>query len=116
MICESVANSEKHRGEERRSDHRYPIRGTVEYRIVRNGEVTKAGIGLASDISDTGILFDAGQPLTSGVDLELLIPWPAAPNAAGRVELRAAARIVRSNENWCAARILHYGFQLRPRT
>ena len=116
MICESVANNEKHRSEERRSDRRYPIQGSVEYRIVRNGQVTKTGIGLASEISDTGILFDAGQPLISGVDLELLIPWPGARNAAGRVELCAAARIVRSNENWCAARILHYGFQLRPRT
>jgi len=111
-----VANSDQYPVEERRLQRRYPIEGEVEYRIVRQGQVASTGIGVVSDLSDTGILFNAGQALCPGWNLELLIPWPTARNPLGRVDVCAVARIVRTEENWCAARILKYDFQFRPCT
>ena len=96
----------RHSIPDRRSARRYQVDVTLEFRIVRGGEVIRTGRGLTSNISESGLLFQCEEPLAPGLDIELSINWLGHES----LQVRAAGRTVRTEDGHCAVTILHYDF------
>lgn len=100
-------------GDERRSASRYPLDTAIEYCVLdpRFGDHVAKGRGL--DISETGVLFQPGEPLADGLEIQLSIPWPWSPGMV-RVRLNVTGRIVRTDDTGCALQIRCYQFHVVP--
>jgi hypothetical protein len=61
---------------ERRRDGRYPVQVDLEYRTISGGASARGGVGRTVNISSSGVLFESGEALPPGIDLELSIAWP----------------------------------------
>ena len=99
---------------DRRASGRYPIEAEADYRLYRQGRLVQAGRARTINLSSSGVLFDAGKPLTPGIRIELSIPWPARLGEEGvALRLWVEGRTVRAQAGATALRILSYEFRTR---
>ena len=99
------------RGDDRRSNARYPLESDSAYRIVRGQLVVETGSGRTVNISARGVLFQSTRALPVGEPVELSIAWPARLDDTVRLQLCIKGRTVRSNSNSTAVQIQRYGFR-----
>src|SRR5438552_2416833 len=96
---------------DRREGRRYSIQMDLRWRLIRRRKLLSSGSGSTVDLSSAGILFDAGRPLPAGLDVELSIAWPVLLNDKSPMQLVVSGRIVRSNGNHVAFRMVQHEFR-----
>ena len=96
---------------ERRNSDRFPIVREVRYRILNSRGGQESGTGKTIDISSTGILFTADQPLSPGRRLEISVSWPAQLDGKCGLKLVARGRVIRSKGTTVALEIEKYEFR-----
>lgn len=100
---------------DRRFSRRYPISVDLEYKAAGNDGMIIEGFGRTLNLSASGVLFEADQPLRPGMRIELSIAWPALLNGSLALNLRVCGRVARSDGNTYAIRIREHEFCLRGR-
>jgi hypothetical protein len=96
---------------DRRGDRRYEIRLDTRWRLVRRRKVLDSGSGRTVDFSSGGVLFEAGRQLPFGLNVELSVAWPVLLHNAAPLQLVVHGRIVRSNGNHTAIRMVQHEFR-----
>jgi hypothetical protein len=96
---------------DRRQDRRYTLTLDLRWRLVRRRKVLESGSGRTLDLSSSGALFDAGQPLPVGLNVELSIAWPALLHNIAPMQLAVSGRIVRAAGGRVAVRVLQHEFR-----
>ena len=104
------ANAEQIAGD-RRDDRRYEINLELRYRLVRRKKVLETGVGRTLDLSSGGILLEADRPLPVGLNLEISITWPVLLHNVAPLQLSVSGRIVRSEGNRVAIRMVQHEFR-----
>ena len=87
---------------ERRQDRRYRIPLDLRWKLLHRRRVRAEGTGRTIDLSSGGVLFDAEEQLPFGMQVELLIEWPAVLNDRVPMQLFVSGRIVRSTASQTA--------------
>jgi c-di-GMP-binding flagellar brake protein YcgR len=98
-------------GGDRRQDRRYDIQLDLRWKLIRRRRLIETGPGFTMDISSGGMLFDAGQQLPAGLNVELLISWPVMLHNTAPLQLVVTGRIVRSNGTRAAIRMTQHEFR-----
>ncbi len=80
---------------EKRKAVRYPLSQHLSYRILDARSHYRPGTGVTVDMSSSGVLFAAEQPLPSGKRVELSIHWAAQRDGGWWLKLVVTGRIVR---------------------
>ena len=75
----------------------------------RGGE--EMGVGRTVDMSSSGVLFTAQQPLFPGRRLEISVSWPAQLDNKCPLKLVARGKIIRSEAGKVAIEIQQYEFR-----
>ncbi len=96
---------------ERRNSDRFPIVRDVRYRVLNSRGGPESGTGKTIDISSTGILFTADQPVSPGRRLEISVSWPAQLDGKCGLKLVARGRVIRSKGTTVALEIEKYEFR-----
>jgi len=95
----------------RRQDRRYELSMDLRWKLIRRRKLLSEGIGRTIDLSSGGILIEADRPLPVGLNLELAINWPVALNNGAALQLAVAGKIVRSQGNLVAIRMIQHEFK-----
>src|SRR2546425_12528830 len=98
---------------DRRLHRRYPVELDLEYKLIRDGRVLKAGLGKTRDISTKGVFFRADYCLSKGLDVELSMDWPFRLNGLCLLQVKIAGKVLRSGESGTAVQIRNYEFRTR---
>jgi c-di-GMP-binding flagellar brake protein YcgR len=98
-------------GGERRTDRRYEISLDLRWKVLRRKKTLDSGVGRTIDISSGGILFEAGRKLPVGLKVQLSISWPVLLHNASPLQLTAAGRVVRSDNQRAAIEIIQHEFR-----
>lgn len=93
--------------DERRSHGRYALELELDCRLAGSEECLP---GKTSDLSSTGVRFYTGRDFPVGETVTLRIQWPTPDPEALQLELVLDGRVVRSDENGTAVRMLRYRF------
>jgi hypothetical protein len=101
-------------GAKRPADLHYPAQAQVEYVIKRGSQTVRTGCGQAITLSSNEVTIDSAAPLASGMDIELIVPWPAPAGTVDGLMLRIKGRTVRSQGNRATVLIAEYDFEMRP--
>jgi hypothetical protein len=96
----------------RRGTGRYPLREHMKYSLLNRRSVTE-GTGETVNMGSGGVLFTTQHRLLEGQTVALSINWPARLDGTCLLKFVATGRVVRSGENWAAARIDKYDFHTR---
>jgi hypothetical protein len=96
---------------DRRSDRRYQIQLELRWRLIRRRKVLFSGEGRTVDLSSGGLLFDAGRPLPAGLNVEISAAWPVLLRQETPMQLAVSGRIVRSQGNLVAIRMVQHEFR-----
>jgi len=96
---------------DRRQDRRYDIELQLRWKLIRRRRLLDNGLGRTIDLSSGGLLFDAGRPLPVGLNVELSIAWPVLLRESAPLQLVVNGRIVRSNNNRVALRMVQHEFR-----
>ena len=96
---------------DRRQDRRYDIQLELRWKLIRRRRLIETGSGLTMDLSSGGILFDAGRPLPSGLNVELAISWPVMLHNVAPLQLVISGRIVRASGTRAAVRMTQHEFR-----
>jgi hypothetical protein len=96
---------------ERRSDRRYGMELQLRWKLVRRRRAIETGSGRTIDMSSGGILFDAGNDLPAGLNVELSISWPMRLHNGAPMQLIVTGRIVRSANGGVAIRTVTHEFR-----
>src|SRR5260370_17167971 len=65
---------------DRRAKRRFPMEREVRYKALYNPQVAQTGTGKSLNISSKGIWFTTEDFLTTGIQVELSMDWPALLN------------------------------------
>src|SRR5678815_3455648 len=96
---------------DRRSDHRYPVKAALKYRIVLPNRKVVTGIGGTVNMSSGGILVHTADFLPRGIAIELSIAWPARLNNTVALKLLVIGQTVRTLDNCTAVAIHRHEFR-----
>jgi hypothetical protein len=96
---------------DRRSDRRYPILLNLRWKLIHRKRVLDTGVGSTRDLSSGGILIESNRPLPKGFDVELAISWPVLLHNVAPMQLVVQGRIVRSERNGFAIRMIQHEFR-----
>lgn len=96
---------------ERRTNDRFPLVRDVKYKIVSGRGLPESGAGHTVDVSSSGVLFTAQNPLPPGKRVELSISWPAQLDGKCALKLVARGKIVRCRGKQVAVEIDKYEFR-----
>jgi hypothetical protein len=107
----AAVNPEEKIGGDRRGERRYELRLQVRWKLIRRRRVLDSGEGRTLDLSSGGILFDAGRPLPTGLNLELAVVWPVLLHNVAPLQLLVTGRIVRSEGNRVAVMTSQHEFR-----
>ena len=110
MPWDQQKKEEKINGD-RRKDRRYGIPLELRWKLIRRRKVLFTGEGHTIDLSSGGLLFDAGRPLPAGLNVELSVSWPVLLRDMTPMKLAISGRIVRSQGNLTAIRIVQHEFR-----
>lgn len=95
---------------DRRSDRRYDLRLPMQYKIFRGRRVLFEGTGYTSNLGRSGLSFEAGRFLPSGLAIEIAIEWPVLLRGHDSIRLRVHGRISRSDGQEAAVKAQSYDF------
>jgi hypothetical protein len=96
---------------DRRGDRRYEIRLEARWKLVRRRRVLESGSGRTLDFSSGGVLFEPGRRLPIGLNVELSVSWPVLLHNVAPLQLVVSGRIVRSDGNRAAIRMIQHEFR-----
>ena len=96
---------------DRRRDRRYGLELDLRWKLIRRRRLLESGEGRTVDVSSGGVLFDAGRPLPSGLNVELSITWPVMLHNVAPLQLLAYGKIVRSEGRRTAIRMVQHEFR-----
>ena len=96
---------------ERRSDRRYLISLEMRWKVLRRKKTLDSGLGHTVDLSSGGILFESGRMLPVGLKVHLSIAWPVLLHDASPLQLTVEGRIVRSDSERVAIKIIQHEFR-----
>jgi hypothetical protein len=106
-----MASASRQHLNDRRSEHRYPVKLALDYRIVLRDRKVVTGIGGTVDISSGGILVQTANSLPRGVPIELFIAWPARLNNTVALKLHVIGQTVRTQGRCTAVLIRRHAFR-----
>lgn len=93
---------------EQRRNQRFELR--LPFEIVRAG-ANFTITGETKNVSSSGVLFTATDPIVLGEPIEYLITFPKAPGSTAEVRLRCIGKVLRSDpESAFAATLERYEF------
>jgi hypothetical protein len=96
----------------RRSKLRFEMQLELMYRTI-NRRQNVAGCGTTHDMSSKALLFQPGDPLFEGDELEVTIHWPALLGNTSRLNLVLDGRVTRCDTTGCVVSIDRYEFRTR---
>jgi len=96
---------------DQRLRRRYPITLHVDYKLPNRGQVVRSGSGRTLNLSSGGVLFKANDSLPAGSSIELMIDWPLLLKDACPLKLVIRGRVVRSDAQAIAVKIMLHEFQ-----
>ena len=99
---------------ERRQGRRYSLKMELEWKLIHGRAVPYSGSGYTIDLSNSGILFDAGVRLPEGAAVEMSIYWPAKRPDAPALRLVILGLITRSEGRRAAIQISRQEFCSGP--
>ncbi len=98
---------------DRRLRVRYPIDCAVQYQVTeRRSEIT-SGSGRTIDMSSSGILFAAENPVAPGTRIQLWVSWPAKLDHKTPMNLVLRGTVVRTEQGVVAVKIKDREFRIR---
>jgi hypothetical protein len=100
---------------DQRLHRRYAISLDLQYKLRNPGQVAMFGTGRIFNISSGGIFFQTSGSLPTRGDIELLIQWPFFLDGRCPLKLVVQGRIVRSDANGIAVRVLRHEFRTSKR-
>jgi hypothetical protein len=98
----------------RQSDLYYPVQAGAELLVRRGAHSVQTGSGQAVELSGSEITVDSGYPLASGMEIELILPWPGFPGTVDGLLLHIKGRTVRTQGNRATVHIAEYKLEMRP--
>jgi hypothetical protein len=96
---------------DRRRDRRYELELDLRWKLIRRRRLLESGEGRTLDVSSGGILFDAGRPLPTGLNVELSLAWPVMLHSVAPLQLLVFGKIVRSDGRRTAIRMVQHEFR-----
>lgn len=96
---------------DRRRDRRYELELDLRWKLIRRRRLLESGEGRTLDVSSGGILFDAGRPLPTGLNVELSLAWPVMLHSVAPLQLLVYGKIVRSDGRHTAVRMVQHEFR-----
>jgi hypothetical protein len=96
---------------DRRSEHRYPVKVALKYTIVLPNRKVVTGIGGTVNMSSGGILVQTADFLPKGIAIQLFIAWPARLNNTVALKLHVIGQTVRKLDNCTAVAIDRHEFR-----
>lgn len=100
---------------DRRSDHRYPLKAELKYRVVRLGRTVMSGVGQTINMSSGGVLLQTPNPLPLSEKVELSVFWPIPLGNVTPLQLHIVGRAVRREGTGTAVMIERHQFRTRRR-
>ena len=97
---------------ERRLADRYPIDVDVSYKVVGTTNTGESGFGRVVNLSSTGLIAECQPSLQAGLDVELIVTWPAQYGRGAGLKLHATGHTVRTDGNCTALRLDESAFRL----
>ena len=104
---------EKDHRRERRASARFHLILEVRYSVSPHGIPPETGAGLITDLSSSGLRFNADRPLLVGLRLDVTINWPALLDGGVRLQLIASGVIVWTSGTETALRIQRHELKTR---
>jgi hypothetical protein len=98
---------------DRRGTSRFPVQEDVKYSIILSKTSKTNGVGKTLNFGSRGILFTTGEQLPVGRTVDLSVNWPARLGGTCPLQFVATGRVVRSDANSAAVRIVRYEFRTR---
>ena len=98
---------------DRRGTSRFPVQEDVKYSIMLSKTSKASGIGKTLNFGSRGILLTTDEKLPVGHTVELSVKWPARLGGTCPLQFVATGRVVRSDANSAAVRIVRYEFRTR---
>jgi len=98
---------------DRRRTSRFPVQEDVKYSLILSKTSKSSGIGKTLNFGSGGILFTTDEKLPVGRTVELSVNWPARLGGTCPLQFVATGRVVRSDANSAAVRIVRYEFRTR---
>lgn len=96
---------------ERRGPTRYPVTGRAEYRTMAPSENRGRRYGNVVNLSSGGLMMECQDGLQPGLQVEVMIPWPAGHGKALNLHLHVVGSIVRAEGNRAAIQIEQSAFR-----
>ena len=96
---------------DRRAGDRFPIVREVRYRVLGSKAEPELGVGKTVNISSSGVLFTASNPLIPGGRVELSISWPAQLDGKCGLKLVTRGRVLRCQGTAVAVEVEKYEFR-----
>lgn len=99
---------------DRRESSRFPLREDLKYRLVNSkNQQSITGTGTTLNIGSGGILFTTQETLPVGKTVEISVNWPARLDGTCALKFVAVGRVIRSEADRAAVRIVRYQFKTR---
>src|SRR5215469_12973680 len=89
----------------------FPLVLPLKYRTISQKADAISGTGSTVSLSSTDIVFNADQPLVSGVQCEISIAWPVLLEGRIRLQLVLQSVITRSEGQFVMGRVARYEFR-----
>ncbi|WP_162179819.1 PilZ domain-containing protein [Bryobacter aggregatus] len=100
---------------EHRKNQRFELR--LPFELIRSGHRFNYVHGLTLNLSSSGVLFEADEPVPVGEIIEYFITLPTGQTADEDVRLRCMGKVIRSHDRYSAATMERYEFvRTRPVT
>ncbi len=97
---------------ERRLADRYPVDVDLSYKILGTPHAGDSGFGRVVNLSSNGLIAECQPALQAGLDVELVITWPAQHGKGVGIKLHATAHTVRTDGTRTGLRIDESAFRL----
>lgn len=92
---------------------RFPICVDLQYWLLTEDKIVKTGFGRTVNLSSSGVLFEADEPLPPGMAINLSLVWPVRLDNRVGLKLKIVGRTVRKEYNCTAVQIFHHAFRTR---
>src|SRR5215475_413890 len=89
----------------RLSPMQFPLVLPLKYKVISPEAKANSGTGFTASLSSTDIIFEADQPLGSGVQCEISIAWPVLLESRIRLQLVLQSVITRSECQFVMGRV-----------
>jgi hypothetical protein len=99
---------------DRRVSSRYSLQLRLRYHVLEGLRSLWTGTGTTSDMSRTGMRFDAARPVPLGARVEMEVEWPVRLGGTLPLELCLTGSVVRSDAAGVAVCLTSWRFRVAP--